>query len=517
VPAFWAGDQTWRVRFAPPERGTYRWVTSCSDATNPDLHGIEGELVVVPYDGAHPLLRHGPLRVSDDARHLQWADGTPFFWLGDTWSWMFRKAISFPDDFELLSADRAHKGFNVVLTGPGLNGGMAWPDPRSENEAGPPFDATFEHLNPAYFDMADLRIQALVRRGIIPCVVGSWGFYEQRMGEKRLRRYWRHLVARWGAYPVVWCLAGEAMLPFESYDPEKPGEVFHDLIAFLGADEVARRKRVWAELGRMVREIDPHGRLITIHPTSPNSSREQLDDPSVLDLVMLQTGHLDRESIPNTVEKMVAAVAVEPRRPVLNGEVAFEGILQMNREEIQRFMFWASVLSGGCGHTYGAIGVVLGNTRAQPYGPAVHGFSYGDQPWEDDIKLPGATQLGLARRLLERYEWWRFEPHPEWVDPHWSKDDYLCCYAAGIPGEVRFVFMPFGMHWRRKGFVLAGLEPGKTYRTRYVDPVDGTEHPRGPITGDADGRAQAEGPPVFQDWLLVLESDAARVTAVTAA
>jgi len=29
-----------------------------------------------------------------------------------------------------------------------------------------------------------------------------------------MKRHWRYLVARWGAYPVVWCLAGEGTMPY---------------------------------------------------------------------------------------------------------------------------------------------------------------------------------------------------------------------------------------------------------------------------------------------------------------
>lgn len=505
VPAFWSGDHTWRVRFAPPQPGRYRWRTECSDPTNGDLHGRTGELVVEPYAGDHPLLRHGALQVSPDRRYLRWADGTPFFWLGDTWTWALRRALRFPEDVEVLLADRVAKGFTVALIATGLYGSLRWPDPRTENEAGAPFNADFSRLNPAYFDMADLRIQALVRAGIVPCIFGCWGFYAGWLGQRRLRLLWRHLVARWGALPVVWCLAGEAMLAFESYDPDRPGEVFHDLAAVLGEDEAAGRRRAWSQLGRYVRSIDPHDRLVTIHPTSPASSREQVDDSSVLDFVLLQTGHLDRESIAPTVDTMVRAVGTGPRLPVINGEVAFEGILAMNREEIQRLMFWASVLSGGCGHTYGALGVVLCNTRAEPYGPAAHGYSYGDQPWEDAYRLPGSAQLGAAKRLLERFEWWRFEPHPEWVEPHHSTEDYLRAYAAGIPGELRVIYFPLGLRWRREGYVIADLEPGVTYRVWYADPVTGREHPRGTVTGDGAGRGRPAAPPIFQDWVLVLE------------
>ncbi len=106
--------------------------------------------------------------------------------------------------------------------------------------------------------------------------------------------------------------------------------------------------------------------------------------------------------------------------PVLVGEVCYEGIMEASRQEVQRFMFWASVLSGACGHTYGANGIWQVNTNALPFGPSPHGRSWGDTPWETAYELPGSRQLGLGKELLMRYDWWRFEPHPEWVEPHWS-------------------------------------------------------------------------------------------------
>ena len=87
VPAFWAGDQTWKVRFAGAEEGEYAFETVCSDSADTGLHGQSGTITVEPYTGDNPLLQHGRLRVADDKRHFEHQDGTPFFWTGDTW-WM---------------------------------------------------------------------------------------------------------------------------------------------------------------------------------------------------------------------------------------------------------------------------------------------------------------------------------------------------------------------------------------------------------------------------------------------
>src|SRR5215470_7166457 len=44
VPAFWAGESVWRVRYSPPVPGMYKFQTICSDTSNRDLHEQTGSL-----------------------------------------------------------------------------------------------------------------------------------------------------------------------------------------------------------------------------------------------------------------------------------------------------------------------------------------------------------------------------------------------------------------------------------------------------------------------------------------
>jgi hypothetical protein len=120
VPAFWAGESAWHVRYAPPQAGQYSYRTVCSDTANADLHNRTGHFSVEPYSGDNPLYRHGPLRVSSDQRHLEHSDGTPFFWLGDTWWMSLCKRLSWPDGFQTLAADRIRNGFTLVQIVAGL-------------------------------------------------------------------------------------------------------------------------------------------------------------------------------------------------------------------------------------------------------------------------------------------------------------------------------------------------------------------------------------------------------------
>jgi hypothetical protein len=485
VPAYWAGGQEWRVRYAADAAGRYAFETACSDTSNQDLHGRRGELEVTPYDGANPLLSRGPLRVAPSHRYLEHADGTPFFWLADTWWMALSKRLHWPADFTRLAADRVGKGFTVVQIVAGLYPDMPQFDPRGANEAGFPWAADYARINPAYFDMADLRIQHLVDRGIAPCIVGCWGYYLPILGMARMKRHWRYLIARWGAHPAIWCLAGEGTMPYYlSPDPQR---------------DRAMQKHGWTELARYVRATDPFHHPITIHPS--DSARNTVEDASVLDFDMLQTGHSDRASIPNTVKLVTASRAASPPMPVIDGEVCYEGILEQSRQEVQRFMFWACMLSGAAGHTYGANGIWQVNTAAQPFGPSPHGRSWGDTPWDVASELPGSRQLGWAKALLMRYPWWRLEPHPEWVEPHWTTANYIQPYCAGIPRELRIVFMP--PMW--DGPKVTQIEAGLSYRAFYFNPAAGTELPAGTAVADAAGVWQPPVAPVFQDWVLVLE------------
>jgi hypothetical protein len=486
VPAFWAGGKKWKVRYASPTIGTHRWRSECNDTIDDRLHGIEGKVEVRPYGGSNPLYKHGPIRVAENKRYFEHLDGTPFFWLGDTWWMALCSRLSWPRDFKVLTADRVEKGFTVIQIVAGLYPDMPEFDPRGANEAGFPWTRDKSGINPAYFDVADRRIRHLTESGLSPCIVGCWGYFLSTWDEKTLRKHWRYIVARWGAYPVFWCLAGEGSMPYYlSKEKDRDSE---------------NQKRGWTELGRYVRGVDPFHRLVTIHPSS--NSRDTVLDPSVLDFEMLQTGHSDRSSIPNTIRQVTGSLARTPAMPVINSEVCYEGILEASREELQRLFFWACVLNGAAGHTYGANGIWQVNTESQPFGPSPHGRSWGDTSWTEAYRLKGSAQLGLGKKFLEQYEWWRFEPHPEWSKPHWSEQNYTAPYSAGIPGKVRMTYVPVSWDLPK----LTNLEAGITYQGFLFNPSKGKRIELGKITADSKGEWQPPVPPIVRDWVIVLEA-----------
>ncbi len=403
VPAFWAGGKRWKVRYASTHVGRHNYRTECSDTSDTGLHGVTGSVDVEPYKGSNRLILHGPVRVAADKRHLEHADGTPFFWLGDTWWMGLCHRIRFPGEFHTLAADRVRKGFTVIQIVAGLYPDMGAFDPRGANEAGFPWEADYARIRPEYFDAADKRIDHLIDQGLMPCIVGAWGYFEPWMGVEKLKQHWRYLIARYGAMPVTWCVAGEANLPWylASNFPSDDREQVHG----------------WTEVMRYVRKTDPFHRPLTIHPTAINryTARHATDDPELLDFDMLQTPHGQREAVPITVKAMRESYTLPPTMPVINGEAAYEMLLGTLPTRWTRTMFWLCMMNGAAGHTYGGNGIWQCNRRDEPHGASPHGGNYGTIPWDEAMHLPGSKQIGLGKQLIAKEKWWQFTPHSEWA------------------------------------------------------------------------------------------------------
>src|SRR5436190_3969962 len=182
VPAFWAGGRNWKVRYASPIVGTHRFKAVGID-------GVEGVVEVQPYKGDNPLYLHGPLRVDKTKRYLEHLDGTPFLWMGDTWWMGLSKRLVWPDEFKKLAADRKKKGFNLVQIVAGLYPDMPAFDERGANENGFPWEKEYARINPAYFDAADRCIQYLTEHGIVPCIVGAWGYHLPWLGQEKMQQH----------------------------------------------------------------------------------------------------------------------------------------------------------------------------------------------------------------------------------------------------------------------------------------------------------------------------------------
>jgi hypothetical protein len=504
VPAFWRGGSRWTVRFAPPEPGRYALRWESSDVGDTDVHG---RTETVEVDAAaekkgSTLWRHGPLGVSANGRTFEHADGTPFFWLGDTmWGGLSDRLTL--DAFREFIDDRLAKGFTVLQAVAGFvpeyeeDAG----DPGYCNEGGPVWEDGFARVNPAYFDAADRRIEMLLDAGILPAIVGAWGGWIHRIGVERMKQHWRYIVARYAAYPVVWISGGEV------YDPPEDH----------GRAEMFAPHSGWTEVTAYFRSIDAHRRLVTIHEIPPPYD-SAIRDESLLDFDMFQSGHSGWPSLQAGIAQITSHYGrTSVTRPLVQGEIGYEQIGETHLADFQRAAFWTTMLNGAAGFTYGAV------ATWQAYTPdkALHRYKYGWLHSDEGMRLPGSTQIGYGADLLRRYPWWRLEPRPDWVIPRgttlleprdgvsgfdidlvdaeragaavWDErlplgewadagGTFRLPYAAGIPGVLRIVYLPYFGFASFPPVTVLALEPGVTYAARYWQPALGIFFDLGSVT-----------------------------------
>ena len=139
------------------------------------------------------------LRVSENKRYLEYEDGTPFFYLGDT-AWQLFHSLS-QDEADLYLENRAAKGFTVVQA-------VAVPardDPHVPEDAWTLIDNDPAQPNPAFFGHVDAIVDKAASLGLFIGMLPTWGNRWQDQGSEQppifnvenARVYGRFLGARY--------------------------------------------------------------------------------------------------------------------------------------------------------------------------------------------------------------------------------------------------------------------------------------------------------------------------------
>ena len=221
-PAFWDGENRWRVRFAAPYPGDWEWVTEAS-VDDTGLAGRPGTVTCLPDLPRPPgrVYEHGFWRMSPSGRQLVHEDGTPALMVADTaWALPLRAT---PEQVEVYARDRQAKGFNAVLlmtVQPDMR--AVGPRDRTLDEG---FDVGFEdlpdgrlrELNPGYFGRLDVLLDILLAHDLVPVlqpVFQGFGWKGLDVAGKVVppddyARYCRYLVARYGARPAVYLVGAD--------------------------------------------------------------------------------------------------------------------------------------------------------------------------------------------------------------------------------------------------------------------------------------------------------------------
>lgn len=514
IPAFWAGGDIWKARFSAPAPGTYSYRTECSNPSDTGLDGQQGTIEIQEYTGSNPLYIHGPIRVMENGRYFEHEDKTPFAWLGDTWWNMESSRMSEEGEIEYLAKDRAEKGFTIISVVNGFWCDLKIYDDRMKNAAGFAWNGEFDTINPEFYNIVDRKIEQITDAGLMVAMAATWGFYIHCMGLEKMKEHVRYMIARYAAYPVVWLTAGEATMPY--YDDMKVSEGVYNYYftpeGKLGA-LVEKAMTEWTEIIEFTKAVDPYHRLVTVHTRVNDISTDIVKKPELLDFIAYQAGrhNEDRETVAlGTADCTARSLKQEPKRPVVNAECCYEGMLYQCSPALQRWIFWHSVLTGCAGWTYGANGMFTANHEKQLFGIPHYGLCWGEQTWQEAVHFEGSKHVGCCRKYLNQYEWWKLKPLTDVVEEPENTELYEETVAAEIEGHLIMAYMQKDVIKSRKAGLpwliqFKNLRAGTKYQIKAYNPIRDYETNLGEAVVDDDGRLATPTLPVFQDWLVVLE------------
>lgn len=481
VPGFWDGENTWKIRFAPPIDGTWKYETVSQDRK---MNRKKGSITVSGWTEEEKNInpaRRGFMVVNGSdprkGRYFTYTDGTPVLWIADTWWDWTNSRIRF-GSFKKLADTRAEQGYNI---GQLFFAGNGWG--RESSLLDPSFrEPKLEQIR---------KIEEMIRyansKGITVWIHAWWSRenIDKSIGDENITRWWRYVVHRLHAFNVIWVLAGEYNMNNYGGFP----------LSF------------WNRVGDIIKDEDPYDRITGAHPTPPMwsggaeapqwSTAEAVHNQKWLDYNQSQTGHARwcNELIPEIISR---AYRMAPAKPAVVTEPWYEFIEGNPTAMDIRFAAWSSVMSGAAGHTYGGGHTWRVHLPERPTG-------IGSWPMDTSLSVntliyPGAVSVGFMGKYLRKLEWWKLEPHPELVLENPSP------FCLADPGNEYLFYLRYGGSIKVD---LSSQKPSDEFEYRWTDLVNSLDSRSGKIKGGSvvEIKCPEDYPGVvnFKDWVLHLK------------
>jgi hypothetical protein len=549
---FWDGGNTFRVRVLATAPGSWTWVSG-SNQSDAGLNGKTGAFTAgswsKPEETANPC-RRGMVRATANGHAFEYADGTPFFLLGDTWWSVGTFRYPWHDDstprpigpgagFKDYVRFRQEQGFNCIAliaafpnwandgkpahlqTPDGTVLRSAWRQAGTDSakdmqdETGnraflfpgkvPGFETIFpdlDRIHPAYFRSLDRKIDYLNANGMIPFIevarrdIGqAWKRYYEWPGS-----YTRYIQYIWSRYQANICFFSP--IHFDYAGASVPA-----------ADWNAAANAVIETYGP-----PPFGTLVSCN-SNPSSLRDFGHTDRAKWLTFHQIGNGERTH--NSFELLTEIFHTNPPVPGLNGEPYYAGMEQAGRRRDAngvgeegatlpsalycRSAMYGSVLSGGLGgHIYGA-GDWEGGLWGGNIEPVAKTHIWDVLPWESAAQMRHLASFVLSQGR----EYQKLVPHADLVQPNRlgpPKDFVGWAYCARTDDQRLFL-----LYFEKDCLpaTLAGASTGRRYEARWFNPRTGTWTDARTWETDSKGglqiRAFPEGGTKSQlDWALKL-------------
>jgi len=435
------------------------------------------------------------LRVSENRRFLVKADGTPFYWFGDTAWEIFHRANR--EEAEHYLKKRAEQGFTVIQAVV-LAEFQGIREPNAYGDL-PLVDEDPEKPEEAYFRHVDWIVRLANQYGLMLGMLPTWG---DKVGKtngdgppifnrENARIYGEFLGRRYKEADVVWIIGGDRVVD----DREK--------------------LEIWRSLGQGLRAGDEGGHLMTFHPRGGDdqistSTKVFPNDDPLLDFNMRQNGHFNGTA---TWSRVASDYALFPVKPVIDGEpiyedhpIGFEAAKYGYSTAIdcRRFLYW-DLFSGAFGHTYGHHSVWQMHKPGRG-----EGVNKPVNYWDEALESPGARQIRHARALLESRPFLTRIPDQSLIVPT-SVPNAVPGAGTKFMNATRNADGAYGMIYSaasRSYGLNPGLLSGESFHFWWFNPRNGTHTDLGvfPRSNVINVTPPDQGEDL--DWILVIDDAA---------
>lgn len=389
-----------------------------------------------------------PLSVSANGRHLQQADGTPFFMNGDT-PWQL---VGNCTDAQITTylEDRAAKKFNAIMI-EAPTAYFATQTPLYNNVDGvAPFSstsytaATFQTLNDTYWQRVDHTVDEAKRLGILvvflPAYLGfgggagnsgdqGWDFQVDAATDANLQTYGATLANRYTQGNILWCMGGD-------YSPPNP-------------------EKCW-QIATGIRSVDSSA-LITWHGGRTSSGYSVASG---------QTGFNVNNTYTDGVEYTYCATeyARSPALPFFHIEGWYEGDGNLTDAGYRR-QAYATMLSGGLGGHLLGVGELWG---LGGYGSSTTAAD----ALANHLNTTVANDMTHFYDLFKSVQWWKYEPKTDTslVSSSLGTGTSRIIAARASDGNSAMVYTPSGS---TVTVVMSAMTPSSV-RARLFNPADGS-------------------------------------------
>ena len=502
VPGFWDGDNIWRVRFALPLEGTWTFKTVFSDTTDAGLHNITGSVNCTKYTGDLDIYKHGFVKTDADKKYFVYADGTPFFYLGDThWNFLaeeYDKAgtnaegIDTTSHFKYIINKRISQGYTVYQSEPleapfDLSNGLTQADIQGFKDADKYFkyiaDMGLVHANAQFFFSSTMNE-----------VIMKMDNYNDYLDA--LSRYW---VARFGAYPVMWTLAQEVDNDYYFNENTKANTTMD------------ANNNPWKHVCQCIYKYDPYKNPISAHQegastiinftTASNSAFRDVE------------GHSwwANQWKPKLNQALDFSA---PRDYWASGQnkpiVVYEGRYDLlwTNEYGARAQGWLAFLNGMYGHGYGAVDIWLYKSSYDIETDTVRDgitITTTDKAtkWGTSVELPAGYQMGYMKEFFEKYEWWNLIPVFDDKDVFESETGTYSFAKINNDLYIGYLYDDISKEGTLLTGTLKGLDESAQYTYQWYNPRTNVLGSK--INIEKGSQFVIGEKPSAEDWVIVVE------------